>query len=182
MLQGVRSSTRSCYNSAQRKYIQFCAWYDISPFPASNNTILLYIAYMNTLGLAPSTMSVYLSSIRSAQVMAGYQEPDIRSPQVKLALKAIKDTSASPVRKQPIMYSMLANMIHMIEGEANGLMWSAMLCLAFFAGLRGAEYAMVTQQGNNMYPSLNQIQFTTIDNTKVMYQVKTAKTNVCTWL
>ena len=179
MLHGVRSSTRDCYSSAQKKYIQFCAWYDLSPFPASMNTILLYIAYMNTQGLSASTMSVYLSSIRSAHVMAGYQEPNIRSPQVKLALKAIKDNSAPPLQKKPIVYTMLKQMISVLNNESNAIMWSAMLSLAFFAGLRGAEYAMVSLNSGHMYPCLSHIQFATVDNTKVMYyQVQSAKTNV----
>ena len=63
--------------------------YHLTPVPADSNTVLLYVTYLHNARLSSSTVSVYLSAIRSLHVLAGLPEPDIRTPQVKLALKAI---------------------------------------------------------------------------------------------
>ena len=157
------------YTSAQKKYFKFCTMYGLEPLPVTNNVILLYVAYLDTLGLSQSTISVYLSAVRSAQVMSGMAEPQLRSPQVKLALKAIKEKSGPPKQKAPIEYSLLKKLLQLIDTEPGHVMWYAIFSLAFFAGLRGAEYTAVTIAGVRKYPVLDQIQFTIVQGAPVLY-------------
>ena len=134
---------------------------------------------MHTTGLSPNSMSVYLSAVRSAHVMMGMQEPIIRSPQVKLALKAVKDSAGPPNQKMPITYDILKQMIFMLRGDREEKLWSAILSLAFFAGLRGAEYAAVSMQGHVTYPKLSSISYNIIQGAKVMqYTIHKSKTQV----
>ena len=172
-------STRSAYTSAQNKFLKFCTLYGLVPVPVHSNTVLLYIAYMHTNGLSPATMSVYLSAIRSLHVMLGHPEPLLRTPQVKLALKAVKDSSSPAVVKSPIVYDRLKSMLQLLQGDPECILWSAVLSLAFFAGLRGAEYASVTVCGNHYYPKLAQVTFDKVQGAQVMYYtVAQTKTQV----
>ena len=40
---GVRSSTRKTYTSAQKYFIDFCELHSLSPLPASETTVLLFV-------------------------------------------------------------------------------------------------------------------------------------------
>ena len=103
-------------------------------------TVLLYVTHLHQCGLAHSTISVYLSAVRSLHVLAGLPEPQLRTPQVNLALRAIKAHTPAPKQKDPITVEVLCKMLQITDTESEALLWRAALCLAFFAGLRGSEY------------------------------------------
>ena len=106
-------------------------------------------------GLTAATVSVYLSAVRSLHVMAGLPEPVIRTPQVKLAVRAIASIGPPPKKKAPITYDLLCKMINMLTTFPEGEMWSAVLSLAFFGGLRGSEYM---GQNGSTAPVVGQVQ------------------------
>ena len=135
---GIRPGTRLTYNSAQKRYLQFCDNYNLCPIPATNDTILLYITHLHSSKLAPASISVYLAAVRSAHVMAGFPEPYIRTPQVKLALKSIYEQYGPPNQKSIIDFHMFSNMYSLIQQDLQSELWSAIMTLAFFAGLRGS--------------------------------------------
>ena len=100
--QGIRASTQVAYSTAQRTYVNFCRTYNFQPLPIHKDIILLFVTHMHEQKLAPSTINVYLAGVRSLQVKAGYSDPELRTPQVKLALKAIQAVSDPPRQKSPI--------------------------------------------------------------------------------
>ena len=104
------------------------------------HVILLFITHLHKIKLSHSTINVYLSAVRSLQVMAGLPDPDFRSPQVKLALKAVQANNLPPKKKYPIDYDLLCQMFNALQSDSNTQVWQAIICLAFFAGLRGSEY------------------------------------------
>jgi hypothetical protein len=69
---GIRPNTRQVYDSAQRQYIHFCNKYGLQRVPASENTILLYIAHIYIKTLKASAMKVYLASIRMMHIGSTY--------------------------------------------------------------------------------------------------------------
>ena len=179
MYNGLRTSTHTAYSSAQKCYINFCSMYNLRPVPVQDSIILLYITFMFNKGMAFSTIQVYLSAIRSLQVMAGFQEPDLRSPQVKLALRAVKFNSAPPKQKCPIDYLLLCKMLHLVSLGSENKLWTAILCLAFFAGLRGSEYTQYSVNGKLTYVKLSQIKLVTDNHDTIMYfKVPRSKTTV----
>ena len=176
---GLRDSTHTAYNSAQKAYIDFCALYSLQPVPVDHNVILLYITHMFNKGLAFSTIQVYISAIRSLQVMAGYEEPNLRSPQVRLALKAVQMNTLPPKQKCPIDYLLLCKMLQLVELGVDNKVWSALLSLAFFAGLRGCEYTNQLINGKCVYVTLNQLKFGNQNSEIIMYyQVIRTKTTM----
>ena len=151
---GIRPRTRTSYSSAQSKYINFCTTYGLTALPASETVTLLYIAYLYNQGLAGATVSAYISAIRSLQVMSGMDTPNLRSPRVNLALKAMVEHGKPPVQKAPINYNLLCKMLDIVYTIQDAYMWSALLSLSFFAGLRGSECV-----GNEVHTSVSQVQF-----------------------
>ena len=153
--------------------------YSLQPVPVDQNVTLLYITYLHNKGVSYSTIQVYLSALRSLQVMAGFPEPDIRSPQVKLALRAVQHNTAPPRQKCPIDYILLCKMLQLIALGTHKELWSAVLCLSFFAGLRGSEYTSQVINGVQQYTKLSQVKIVQGDPDTIMYfTVPRSKTKV----
>ena len=166
---GIRSSTKSTYSSAQKLYLEFCELYELQPFVASEQNLLLYIAYMSLKNLSHSTMLVYLSAIRSLHVMLGFPVPETGTPRIKLALKAVLEMGQAPVQKQPITYPILCNMFQIIPDTFDGYMYKSALSLGFFAALRSHEYVAPEESkasplciGNVTFFKQNELQCMTI--------------------
>ena len=138
---GVRKSTARSYSSAQAQFMQFCQCLRLCPIPTSEKTLLTFLAYMYKKGMSYGSMNVYLSAVRNLNILNGHKVPELRSPKVKLALKAIIEASAEPVKKLPITWSVLQQMWPVIESCQDTYLWQAVVSLAFFGGLRCAEYA-----------------------------------------
>ena len=111
--------------------------------------------------------------------MQGLPEPLVRSPQVQLALRAIKATCAPPVQKAPVTLQILQSWLKLLKTDPDNLLWTAVFTLAFFAGLRGAEYTAQGTKGTQGYPTLARLSFSTLDNEPVVYYtVPSSKTSV----
>lgn len=164
-----RPSTKRTYMSAQRQYLDFCNYYSLCALPATEQTILRFLAFTqsnqrkfvcgNTVSVKPkaTTLSVYLSAVNSLHVLKGFKNPPISTPRIKLILKAIDEASSGPSQKAPITYELLHGMLSFIQNIPNALMWKAALTLGFFGTLRGAEYAIQydsTGNGALMCPPL----------------------------
>ena len=176
---GIRSGTKTTYNSAQNRYIKFCAQYNLDMLPITTKNVLLFVTYLHKSKVSHASICVYLSALRSLQVMAGMPEPYLRTPQVKLALKAIANDSAPTKQKMPIDIELLVKILKMLHGQVNGLVWSAMLTLAFFAGLRGSEYTGFWDKGLYRYVKIAQVKFSQSKIGHVMYfQVARTETNI----
>ena len=72
MAKSLRENTRKTYTSAQNRYIHFCQLYGQTPMPATEQVLLLYIAYLYDQKLSHSTVHVYLAAVRSLHIFHGY--------------------------------------------------------------------------------------------------------------
>lgn len=162
---GIRENTSRTYSSAQRDFLKFCHEFHLLPLPASEQTLLLYIAYTQARAesrgnarigsIKASSLHVYLAAIRSLHVMQGHPPPPTASPRVQLVLKAIDEAGPGPARKFPITYVMLGRICHLFSDSYDDKVWQAALTLGFFGALRGAEFALdVSHSGNPMSPPL----------------------------
>ena len=148
---GIKGSTRRTYCSAQNQYIEFCQKLSIDPLPASENTLLMYVAYLNRRSIKHSTISVYLAAVRSLHVEEGFPYPLEDRHRLKRALNCVKIEGGPPKKKLPITFSILWNVLNYISSNYNHkLIWAAMT-LAYFACLRAAEFCV----RNKFYPAVN---------------------------
>lgn len=112
------------------------------PVPASENTILLYVANLHRKNCCQSTVNVYLSAVRSLHVLNGLPDPLPAFLRVKLAVRAIGTLSDPPKQKLPLTFSILQRISTTLSASYNhAMLWSALL-LGYFGCLRASEFAM----------------------------------------
>ena len=95
--QGVAQSTQSTYQSALRKFAEFCSLYSIiSPFPVSESILCYFSSYLACKTLSPQTIKTYLAGIRHMQIMLGLPEPRafLSLPRLRLVQSGIQRTHA----------------------------------------------------------------------------------------
>ena len=90
------SSTRSTYSIGANSFLQFAALYgrlhpDGSPIPASEETLMLFAAYL-TFSLSPQSIKVYLYTVRNLHVENGLPNPLTNCLQLRRLLHGIKRT------------------------------------------------------------------------------------------
>lgn len=142
MRSGVRPSTRSTYEAGALRFVRFCDQYKLTPQPASEETILRFIAFLHLQQLAPSTVRVYLAAVRSLHINSGYPPPPTDKPRILKAIRAMEITSEGPKTKLPITLDILQKLGTVVPPFASGgCMWPAMT-LAFFGCLRAAEFTV----------------------------------------
>lgn len=159
---GLQPSTNRTYNSAQRSYIKFCQQYKLIAVPTNEQILLWFVAHLHARGIKSNSMQVYLSAVRSVHVLNGFQAPVTFTPRIKLALKAAFELGDPAKPKAPITYPLLVRMIDLVSHGYDSYMWSALLTLAFYGALRGAEYSLVMGSGGTVMaqpPVVNSISF-----------------------
>ena len=65
--------------------------------PAMQVTLLLYITSLNTKGITHSSILVHLAAIRNLHVEMGFGDINMSCPQIKQAMKAVKEAAPQAV-------------------------------------------------------------------------------------
>ena len=140
--QGLRRSTHKTYLSAQRYYQKFCLQHQLPFLPASEQTLLRFIAYCHSRKMAPSSIQVYLSAISALHQLNSHPVSQFSSYRIKLALKAVSDIGPSKQQKAPITYQLLSFIMTTLDKGFAGLLYKAVLTLAFYGALRGSAWML----------------------------------------
>ena len=111
MTNSLRNNTRKTYNSAQKLYLTFCHQYKQVPLPATEDVLLLYVAYWYKQQLSYSTVHVYLAAIRSLHIFQGFKNHVEGSLRLKQAIKAVHIEHGHSIQKLPITFQILQNML-----------------------------------------------------------------------
>ena len=113
---GVAPSTKRSYSSAYKQFDSFCSELQIhNSFSVTEFPLCHITAHLAWRGLAPSSIKLYLSTVRHMHILAGHQEPraDFMMARLKLVLIGIarkrKDdvNVTSPKPRLPITASVL---------------------------------------------------------------------------
>ncbi len=139
---GLRSSTKRTYSSAQTKYLAFCNKHKLEAIPGSESTILRYLAFLQTqtgkgkMGLRHGTMQVHLAALKNLFVSAGF-DSDLYTPRIRLALRSVQIRGPPPQVKKPITFGILKAMINRLAQNFDSILWSALLCTSYYGCYRG---------------------------------------------
>jgi len=88
---GLAESTRRAYRSGSDRYGRFCQQAGLTPYPTSEDTLLLFIAHLHQSHLAHGTVKSYLAAIRYEQIRRGLGNPAIHSMhRLEYVLKGVK--------------------------------------------------------------------------------------------
>lgn len=129
-------STKSAYTSQLKVYLDFCKELGCSPFPASNENLCRYAAYLSRTR-AFSTVQQYMNVIRIAHLELGLPNPLKENWNLKTLLKGIQRGKAGMDYKFPISTEHL----HKIKDTLNPhnvedcQFWAAVV-ICFFGLLR----------------------------------------------
>ena len=89
---GVCHTMANTYTSSQKHYMDFCIQYGFSTMPTDEETLLLYVAYLDCSKLHPGSIRVYLEAVRSLQIEEGWGNPLEGTLQLSRAVRALKIT------------------------------------------------------------------------------------------
>ena len=134
----LKPNTKKSYNSAQFNYITFCNKNNLLCLPASENTLLLFIAHLHSTGLKGQSIRSYLSAVRSMHIMNDFSPP-VWSLKISAALKGALRKSSPQSKKHPITVKILSLILDEIQFREDALMFKAAASLCFFGCLRAGE-------------------------------------------
>ena len=78
---GLAESTHRSYNSAQRRYLDFCRRAGLQAVPATETGLCYFVAYLAKEKLKHRTIKAYLSAVRFLHIAE--QNPDPFQPSLK---------------------------------------------------------------------------------------------------
>ena len=159
---GVRRSTRGVYDSAQRQYEQFCSQYGLQALPASEHTVLLFVAWLHTKGQKSSTTRVYLAAVRMFHITSGQTYLLENNPRIQLAIRAIEIGQLPLKQKLPITLSILSELYIVVYDKLYDynvlLIWTAMT-LGHFGCLRSGEFTIANVFDSDRHLCRNDVNF-----------------------
>ena len=83
--------TRRVYTSGALRYQEFSNSVGMEAYSTSESSLLLFVAFLFTENLAPSTIKTYLAAVRYEQIGRGLGDPYMaQMPQLEYAIKGAK--------------------------------------------------------------------------------------------
>ena len=181
------STTRS-YESAKKRYLQFCANSDNDPLPASEEKLCSFVTYLADSNLTHQTIKCYLSAVRHLQIAMNKGDPHISSmPKLEHVLRGIKKEQSkkhTPAKSRlPITPNILTRLREVWEEEPHNydyiMLWAA-CCTCYFGFLRSGEICSPSDEEYDPSTHLNfsDLAVDSHDNTSVIaLKIKTSKTD-----
>ena len=140
---GVAPSTRQTYNSGVNSYLQFCAQFNIQPYPASSLTLQFFCTDLSQ-RISYKSIKVYLAGIRLAHLERGHLDPTV-DESLRLVIRAIRRLQGESCHHRlPITINLLRTLKQQIRISnyslvEQRLLWAA-LTTAFYGFLRVSEF------------------------------------------
>ena len=153
---GVAESTRKTYQSAARRFHNFCVSYNVhAPFPVSERLLTYFATYLAQQGLKERSIRTYIAAVRYLQLTLGLPDPrDSSLPHLRLILTGIKRSQAEEGSyaarpRLPITPVILRRIRELWNSRPNRgdftMPWAA-VTLCFFGFFRSGEITVPSQE------------------------------------
>ena len=158
---GLSAASHKTYQVAQRRYLEFCIDFALTPLPASENVLCYFVACLGPQGLAHSSIQMYLSGIRQLSISYGFNDLEInRMLHLCQVLRGVKvewgKLGKAPRAQLPITPMILRKMQQswLDRNQCfNSIMWLSASLVTFFSFCWSGE---ITVEDENKYdPSVH---------------------------
>ena len=137
--QSRASNTIRAYQSDWGDFEAWCIAHRRRAFPATPETVALYLTRLAEQGRKPSTITRRVSSISQAHQMAD-RRPPTRSAKVRAVLRGIRRTKGTmPESKAPVLIDDIRAMMAHLPDRLLGTRDRALLLVGFAGGFRRSE-------------------------------------------
>ena len=93
--EGLAPTTRRTYVTGKRRYLRFCESLGLSPTPASEQVLQVFVASLARDGLAHSTVKNYLAAVRYFHLEEGLPDPKVVDmARLQLVVRGVKKEQA----------------------------------------------------------------------------------------
>ena len=142
--EGLAPATRRAYRRGTRLFRGFCSSHGLRALPASERSVLRFLAWLHLRGCSASAASGHLAAVRFFHVARSVPWAG-RTARVRLALRAMAKLSHPPRRpRRPVTVPMLLRLHRRLRRgglrKRDRLAAWAAATLGFFGALRGGEY------------------------------------------
>ena len=185
MFQGIAKTTRKTYDSAQRKFLEFCHWSQClnangSPLPASEWTLMLFTTHLSQT-IKASSIKVYLAGVRSLHIENGFANPLSNCLRLERVIRGIKRSQGISTREWlPVTLTVLSRIRTVFNFECydDVLFWAA-CCTGFFGFLRSGEFTTSNSNfDSRIHLTLADVQIDKNVDPKVIFvRIKCSKTD-----
>ena len=158
------------YDSAQRRFLDFCAQDNsLSPsgsaLPASEDVLIRFCCHLADT-LHHSSIKVYLSAIRSLHIEEGHPSPLVGCLRLQRVLRGIKRHQGSNRRqRQPITIELMHIIFQSLNfSDYNHTMLWAACCLGFFGFLRAVEFTVNYPFNSDIHLAVSDVQADSLVN------------------
>jgi hypothetical protein len=140
-------ATQKTYKSQLRSYFNFCLEYECVPVPASQETLVCYMACLAR-RLLPTSIPNYMNVIRLLHLEAGFRNPLVDNFELSLIRRGIsRQKGVPPKQKQPMSLEIMKRMFVCLDlSKSSELAFWAACCIGFFGFLRKSTLLPVNSQ------------------------------------
>ena len=142
LAQGLLPSMHHVYTTGQRIYFEFCGFLGVTGFTSSEWLLMFFSNWLFfSRGLAPSSITTYLSAVRSLHLLHGCSDPLRGSDRLARLFRGIRRSYVAPTCGRLPINNRLLRLIRqalVIPSFDNIMFWAA-CCTAFFGFPRVSE-------------------------------------------
>jgi hypothetical protein len=130
------STTKKTYRSQLKSYMTFCQSYGVIPVPASQDTLISYMAFLART-LSSNSIPGYMNIIRLLHLDAGIVNPLLENWELKMIYKGItRQIGCPPKQKSPITAAILVKLHRTIRDTPIDLSFWCGCLIAYYGFLR----------------------------------------------